>query len=462
MSLPYPVPNATVPYWRTELHKLDSHRSTMWLPQKQDIVIIGAGFAGTALAHYLLKDNPSKPSITILEAREACSGATGRNGGQLRPDLFVGCAARMQEHGLETANEVARFEVANAQAIVSLVEEEKIACDLRAVTTADMFVDADEAAKVKRLWDAMSKLDCPSLKDVTYHGPDEAGRVTGIRGAKVAFSYPSYTLWPYKLVMHLLAGVVEQGGVNLQTHTPVHTVSEAADSEGYWVLSTARGTMRAKRVIFATNAYLSSLLPEYDDAVYANRSTVCRIVPPAFLPEVPLRSAGLALKSPDTMDSYYGLRPDSSFIVGGAKSAFWYQNREEWYRNFDDSTQIKGTVSYFKDWAARTFEGWEETPGQLDRVWTGIMGYTADDAPHIGHVPSKPGLYVCAGFNGHGMPNVLLCAKGLAEMVKNGSAFSETGLPASYETSAERLQKSSASTDVSNTGRVRVDVYLKY
>lgn len=81
VPLPFPVPGATVPFWRTELHKLDSHRSTPDLPDKQDIIIIGAGFAGAALAYYLSKDaTAGKPSITVLEAREACSGATGRNG----------------------------------------------------------------------------------------------------------------------------------------------------------------------------------------------------------------------------------------------------------------------------------------------------------------------------------------------------------------------------------------------
>lgn len=66
--------------------ELDSHRSTPDLPEKQDIIIIGAGFAGAALAYYLLKDTASsKPSITVLEAREACSGATGRNGAYALP-----------------------------------------------------------------------------------------------------------------------------------------------------------------------------------------------------------------------------------------------------------------------------------------------------------------------------------------------------------------------------------------
>ena len=88
----FPVNDATVPYWRTELHELDSHRSTSQLPKKQDIIIIGAGFAGAAIAHYLLKDGPSgkpKSSITILEAREACSGATARNGEFLVVTLVI-------------------------------------------------------------------------------------------------------------------------------------------------------------------------------------------------------------------------------------------------------------------------------------------------------------------------------------------------------------------------------------
>jgi NADPH-dependent 2,4-dienoyl-CoA reductase/sulfur reductase-like enzyme len=77
---PIPVPDATKSFWRTELDDLDSHRSTPTLPEQCDIVIIGAGFAGSALAHYIYEDNPSPPSVTILEAREACSGATARNG----------------------------------------------------------------------------------------------------------------------------------------------------------------------------------------------------------------------------------------------------------------------------------------------------------------------------------------------------------------------------------------------
>ena len=79
-SRPFPVPNPTLPFWRTQLHELDNYRSTEELPSKCDVLIIGAGFSGTAVAYHLLDGNPSPPSITILEARSVCSGATGRNG----------------------------------------------------------------------------------------------------------------------------------------------------------------------------------------------------------------------------------------------------------------------------------------------------------------------------------------------------------------------------------------------
>lgn len=84
---PFPVLNAITPYWRKDLHPLDSHQSSETLPTEQDIVIIGAGYSGAASAYYLLDgtDPSLRPTVTILEARQACSGATARNG---RPRLI--------------------------------------------------------------------------------------------------------------------------------------------------------------------------------------------------------------------------------------------------------------------------------------------------------------------------------------------------------------------------------------
>jgi hypothetical protein len=34
--------------------------------------------------------------------------------------------------------------------------------------------------------------------------------------------------------------------------------------------------------------------------------------------------------------------------------------------------------------------------------WTGIMAYTFDSQPIVGEDPDREGLWICAGFNGHG------------------------------------------------------------
>ena len=83
--VPGPAEFPLTSFWRAKLHKLDSHQSTEDLPPTSDIVVVGAGFAGASIVHHLLsksRDSSQKPSILILEARGACSGATGRNGGQ--------------------------------------------------------------------------------------------------------------------------------------------------------------------------------------------------------------------------------------------------------------------------------------------------------------------------------------------------------------------------------------------
>ncbi len=80
---PFPVENSTTSFWRSgQLHHIDDYRSPTF-PSQADIIIVGAGYAGASLAHHLLAKTAGlerKPSIVILEARQACSGATGRNG----------------------------------------------------------------------------------------------------------------------------------------------------------------------------------------------------------------------------------------------------------------------------------------------------------------------------------------------------------------------------------------------
>lgn len=68
------------------------------------------------------------------------------------------------------------------------------------------------------------------------------------------------------------------------------------------------------------------------------------------------------------------------------------------------------------------------------------MGYSSDFMPYVGDVPDKPGQMVLAGFSGHGMPLILLSAKAIAQMLREGKSFEETGVPSVFKATKERLE----------------------
>lgn len=88
----FPVENPCLSFWLqgTRSSTLLGHCTTESLPDVAEVVIIGSGFSGVATAYYLLTAPNPPRSVVILEAREACDGATGRNGGHCKPDAFQG------------------------------------------------------------------------------------------------------------------------------------------------------------------------------------------------------------------------------------------------------------------------------------------------------------------------------------------------------------------------------------
>lgn len=114
--------------------------------------------------------------------------------------------------------------------------------------------------------------------------------------------------------------------------------------------------------------------------------------------------------------------------------------------------QLEEAREHFEGLMQRHFLGWEGSGSKVEAVWTGVMGYTVDEWPHVGAVVAetggesgdadgekRPKQWIMAGFNGGGMAMIFLTAKGLAEMVREGKTFEETGLPRVFKTTKERL-----------------------
>ena len=153
-----PVKNATVPYWRSELHPIDEYRSTRDLPSECDIAIIGAGMSGVATAYHLAKkgSDDTPPSMVLLEARQVCSGATGRNGGHAK--IQTSTVQRfIKRYGFEAAMEIVDLMSDQPYAIKQAVESEALDCEFELRRSYDVFLDEADAGQAQSDFEASLK-----------------------------------------------------------------------------------------------------------------------------------------------------------------------------------------------------------------------------------------------------------------------------------------------------------------
>ncbi|KAH7036807.1 FAD dependent oxidoreductase [Macrophomina phaseolina] len=450
----FPVPNPTQSYWRTPPHPLDSLRSTPSLPATCDIVIIGAGLAGVSALYHLLHTASQNPSILLLDARQACSGATGRNGGHVKTKFrtLLSISARF---GPAAASAFASFVAAQTAALKHVVEQEDglaAECEFELRRTYDVFTQEEDAQWAEDEWRRVLERGDAWARDMDFVAPAWAERVTGVRGARAAVSGPACSFWPYRLVMGLLGRVVARWGperVNVQMETPVARV-ERAGEDGWCAVRTARGVVRARKVVFATNAYTAGLVGRYHGVITPYKGTAAHLAAsegrePVFPHLSHTYNLEFGIDRLERVD-YLNPRPDGGIVVGGGKWLYEEQ-RELWDNTVDDATLIKPVMDakYFEGYMQRNFRGWEDSGTKAERVWTGIQGRTPDGMPHVGKVPGEQNQWILAGFNGGGNALIFLSAKGVARMVLDDIPFEETdtGIPAMFKTTEKRLAEQS-------------------
>lgn len=247
---------------------------------------------------------------------------------------------------------------------------------------------------------------------------------------------------------HLLEKAVSLG-VDLQTFTPVTDVSAAhAEAKDHrWLVHTPRGSVKTNIIVYATNGYTSALVPEMKGKIVPVKGIVARLAGA----DAPKLTHSYMMRFSDYEYDYMIPRPDGSIILGGAKRDF-YKNLNEWFDVSDDSKVIESARQYFDGYMQRHFYGWENSGVATKDVWTGskshttelahsvnqtntspllVMGYSNDGFPYVGPACDRPGQYMCAGFSGHGMPQIFFSAKAVASMITTGDTEA-VDLPAPY------------------------------
>lgn len=186
--------------------------------------------------------------------------------------------------------------------------------------------------------------------------------------------------------MGLLRAALNRGDgtrLNVQTRTSVTSVTtlSSKDEEEYKItVTTPRGTIRARKVVYTTNAYTFGLLPEYERAIIPARGIVAHIdIPPDLTELPPLLSQTYVLNTDSEIGTdYLIVRPDGSIVVGGAHQTHTSLGQGpmanlEWYGSIDDGSLIENTKDYFNGYMQRYFTGWERSGAYVKELWTGSM-----------------------------------------------------------------------------------------
>jgi len=441
VGLPYP--NPTKSYWRTPTLPIDDHRSTAKLPTSAQYVIVGSGITGALIARKLREQEPSA-NIVMLEARQTCSGATGRNGGHCRTGRWLNFKHDVDKYGQDEAIRLDRLEEVSVANIAKIIRDENIDCDFREVETVDLFTDLPKWIDAMENHEARRKAveeqgedSILSLKTVykIWNAPDSR-KAFLIPEAVGAVTYTAYCLSAYKFVCALLEQSVAKG-LNLQTTTPVTRVflEGHGDSKPKWNVCTERGTIVADKVILATNAYTSALYPPLSDFIIPTRGQLAVVRPGSNIAGNPALKRTVGFYSAISGDYYQcrvrGQSGEGDVIAGGGRRLA----RGGEHSILDDSTIHPVVSEYLTHIVGRYFgkENWGED-GKVLQEWTGIMGYTKDGQGIIGEAPGQEGLWICAGFNGHGMALTFQSAEALVQLLL-GKDEVDMWLPKAYRLS---------------------------
>lgn len=285
-----PHPNPTKSYWQRNPHRIADLRSTSNLPKSTKYVIIGSGITGSSIAYKLLLQEPNA-SIVLLEARQAASGATGRNGGHCKPGDYREFTAHVQKFGLEDALRMEKLEDDNVKILTAFIREQGVECDLNEVEAVEMFTDEKPFKGVLSVLKAREEVaekrkDAPVLRKYKLWSAEETKKELLIPDGVGAVSFRGcFQVQPYLVACGILELALEKG-LNLQTNTPVTQISKASDGgEGGWKVHTERGNLLAEKVILATNAYSGALYPELAKFIVPTKRQITVVRPGSKIDE---------------------------------------------------------------------------------------------------------------------------------------------------------------------------------
>ena len=332
-----------------------------------DVAIVGAGITGCSAA---LRLADAGLRVRVHDQRAVAEGASGRNGGfalrggASRYDVARETYGREHAYGMWTWTERAldRMQALGGDS-------------LRRPGSFRLATDDEERGQIRAEYEALREdgLEAEWIDDLPGElaGRFEGGIVHEGDGA----------LQPARFVRRLAAHAAE-AGAEFREHERVDDVT----------------ALDADSVVVATDGYGHGLVPELADAIWPTRGQVIVSEP---IDRTLYDRPHYARQGFD----YWQQLPNGRVLLGGFRDV----------SILDELTDVEEMTQPIQQSLERFLgELIGETP-RISHRWAGIFGLTQDMLPLVGRVPGRDGVWIAAGYSGHG--NVLGFACG--ELVAN-------------------------------------------
>lgn len=369
-----------------------------------DAAIVGAGYCGLSAALHLAE---SGMSTVVLDAGEPGAGASGRSGGQVIAGLKQDPAELIRLFGPDLGSRLVRLVGGAPDLVFSLIERHGIACDaVRSGWIQPAYTDRGLALAERRAA-AWSREGA----DVAVLDRSEIERLTGSQAYRGGWiDRRGGTVQPLSYVRGLASAALRQGA---SVHGNSRVLSLARERDR-WRLRTARGTVSARHVVLATNAYSDDLWPGLRQSIV-----------PVYSFQVATRPLG------DNVGRT--ILPDGQSASDTRRVLFYF-------RRDAHGRLVMGGRGPFREQpgpseAGRLYRAVAEIFPQLGQPdyefhWAGRIAMTTDSLPHL-HEPA-PGLHAALGCNGRGVAMGTVLGRVLARRVSGTPAqdldFPVTGI----------------------------------
>lgn len=217
-----------------------------------DLAIIGGGFSGLSTALHAARKGLS---VAVLEAEIIAWGATGRNAGFIVPNFAKMDPDNILAHlGLERGERLIDFAAGSADLVFDLIRRHGIDCG---AVQNGWIQPAHSAAAFEKVKSRAGQWARRGRPAVTLDQQAVAA-LTGARGYVGGWMDRSGGVLNPVAYAHGLADAAEKAGARIFERTHVASIDRVADG---WSLKTPSGSVRAGKVLVATNAYGGSLNP---------------------------------------------------------------------------------------------------------------------------------------------------------------------------------------------------------